>query len=71
MSLVPLSSLGSALGVPTPAIDMIIQLGSILHSTDYRAIGRTVESLGLAGLSIKQIRQMVAGAARPGLKKGA
>jgi len=32
MSLVPLSSLGSMLGVPTPAIDMIIQLGSILHS---------------------------------------
>jgi opine dehydrogenase len=62
MSLVPLSSLGEMLGVPTPAIDMMIQLASILHSTDYRAVGRTVESLGLAGLSVKQIRQMVAGA---------
>lgn len=71
MSLVPLSSLGSMLGVPTPAIDMIIQLGSILHSTDYRAIGRTVESLGLAGLSVKQVRQMVAGAGRTGFQKGA
>jgi opine dehydrogenase len=71
MSLVPLSSLGSALGVPTPAIDMIIRLGSILHSTDYRAVGRTVESLGLAGLSVKQIRQMVAGAGRSPIQKGA
>jgi opine dehydrogenase len=71
MSLVPLSSLGAALGVPTPAIDMIIQLGSILHSTNYRAVGRTVESLGLAGLSVKQIRQMVAGAGRSTRQKGA
>jgi opine dehydrogenase len=71
MSLVPLSSLGSMLGVATPAIDMIIQLGSILHSTDYRAVGRTVESLGLAGLSVKQIRQMVAGAGRSNFQKGA
>lgn len=71
MSLVPLSSLGAMLGVPTPAIDMIIQLGSILHSTDYRAIGRTVESLGLAGLSVKQVRQMVAGAVRSVFQKGA
>jgi len=56
MSLVPLSSLGAMLGIPTPTIDMIIQLGSILHSIDYRAVGRTVESLGLAGLTVKQIR---------------
>jgi opine dehydrogenase len=62
MSLVPLASIGAMLGVPTPAIDMIVDLGSILHSTDYRAAGRTVESLGLAGLSIRQIRRMVAGA---------
>jgi opine dehydrogenase len=71
MSLVPLSSLGSMLGVPTPAIDMIIQLGSTLHGVDYRAIGRTVESLGLAGLSVRQIRHLVAGAGRSGVQKGA
>jgi len=63
MSLVPIASMGAMLGVPTPAIDMIVDLGSILHSTDYRAAGRTVESLGLAGLSVRQIRRMVAGAA--------
>jgi len=71
MSLVPLSSFGSMLGVPTPAIDMVIQLASILHSTDYRAVGRTVETLGLAGLTVKQIRQMVAGAGRAAVRKGA
>ncbi len=71
MSLVPISSLGEMLGVQTPVIDMVIRLGSILHATDYRAAGRTAESLGLAGLSMKQIRQMVAGAGRPRPPKGA
>ena len=61
MSLVPLSSLGAMLGVATPVIDIIIEFGSILHGTDYRAQGRTVESLGLSGLSVKQIRQFVGG----------
>ena len=61
MSLVPLSSLGQSLGVPTPTIDMIIQLAQLLHGKDYRREGRTVERLGIAGLSIKQIRQLVVG----------
>ncbi len=61
MSLVPLASLGGMLGVPTPAIRMVIDLGSILHSTDYWAAGRTVETLGISGMSVRQIRQMVAG----------
>ncbi|OHD74631.1 MAG: NADP transhydrogenase subunit alpha [Spirochaetes bacterium RBG_13_68_11] len=61
MSLVPIASLGAMLGVPTPVTDMIIDLGSMLHGTDYRAAGRTAESLGLAGLTLRQIRQMVGG----------
>jgi opine dehydrogenase len=61
MSLVPIASLGAAFGVPTPVTDMIIDLGSMLHDTDYRAVGRTVESLGLAGLTLRQIRQLVGG----------
>ncbi|MFZ4617528.1 MAG: NAD/NADP octopine/nopaline dehydrogenase family protein [Rectinemataceae bacterium] len=59
MSLVPLSSLGKALGAPTPTIDLIIELASILHGRDYRAEGRTIESLGLAGLTVKEIRKLV------------
>ncbi len=59
MSLVPIASLGRLVGVPTPAIDSIILLGSILHGVDYWAEGRTVESLGLAGKSLKEIRRYV------------
>ncbi|MCE5199528.1 MAG: NAD/NADP octopine/nopaline dehydrogenase family protein [Armatimonadota bacterium] len=58
-SLVPISSLGELVGVPTPSIDSIILLGSVLHGVDYRAIGRTAESLGLAGKDLKEIRQFI------------
>jgi opine dehydrogenase len=59
MSLVPIASLGRALGVATPTIDMIIDLACLMHRVDYRAFGRTVERLGLAGLSVKQILEVV------------
>lgn len=59
MSLVPIASLGELVDVSTPTIDSIILLGSILHSVDYRATGRTALSLGLAGKSLKQIRQFI------------
>ncbi|HNX32077.1 MAG TPA: NAD/NADP octopine/nopaline dehydrogenase family protein [Holophaga sp.] len=60
MSLVPIVSIGAALGVPTPTTQMVVQLGSLLHGRDYAAEGRTVESLGLAGLSLKEIHRIVA-----------
>lgn len=59
MSLVPISSLGQLVDVPTPNIDAIILLGSVLHGVDYRVEGRTAESLGLAGKSLKQIRRFI------------
>ena len=46
-SLVPLSSLGRMLGVETPMIDSIINMASVLNNCDYRATGRTVETLGI------------------------
>lgn len=61
MSLVPLASLGHALGIATPAIDLVIDLANLMHGTDYRASGRTVETLGLAGLGVKQIIRLVVG----------
>lgn len=64
MSLVPLASLGKALGIPTPGINLIIDLANLMHQKDYRAEGRTVESLGLAGLSVKQIVQLVVGSSQ-------
>ena len=59
MSLVPISSLGQLVGVPTPTMDAIILLASTLHEVDYRSTGRTTESLGLAGMSLKQIRRFI------------
>lgn len=59
MSLVPIASLGHHLEVPTPVIDNMIYLASIIHETDYWAEGRTVETMGLAGLSVKDIRRLV------------
>ncbi len=60
-SLVPIASLGTMLGIPCPTIELIIRLASIMHSRDYWIEGRTVERLGLAGLSVEEIRQIVVG----------
>ncbi|GAG89162.1 unnamed protein product, partial [marine sediment metagenome] len=49
--LVPISLFGEAVGVPTPAIDSVITLASILNEADYREEGRTLESMGLSGKS--------------------
>lgn len=61
-SLVPLASLGEMLGVPTPTIRSMIHLASAMHGVDYWAEGRTVERLGVKGMSIKDIRFLVVGA---------
>ena len=59
MSLVPMSSIGAMLGVPTPTIDMVIELARIMSGKDFRASGRTVATLGIEGMSIEQIHRLV------------
>ncbi len=59
MSLVPISSLGKLGDVATPMIDTIIMLGSILHQKDYLREGRTVEKMGLEGMSLKRIQNII------------
>lgn len=59
MSLVPIASLGEMLDVPTPTIRACIHLAALLTGRDYWAEGRTAQRLGLAGLSLKQIREFV------------
>lgn len=50
------SSLGRSIGVPTPTIDAVIQLISVLHGKDYFAQGeRSLERFALAGLSVKEL----------------
>jgi opine dehydrogenase len=58
-SLVPLSSFGDFLGIETPAIDSIIQLGSSMTNINFWKEGRTVESLGLGGMSKQEILDYV------------
>lgn len=60
-SLVPIASVGKKFNVPTPAIDSIINIASLLNSTDFRAEGRTVESLGIADLTLKELRLLAIG----------
>jgi opine dehydrogenase len=59
MSLVPLSSIGEMLGIPTPTIDMIITMAEMMLGTNYRAVGRTVETLGIKGMSVEGIHRLV------------
>lgn len=59
--LVPLSSIGKLVGVPTPVTDLFIGMSSLLNETDFMKTGLTVEKLGLAGLTKEEIIQKVKG----------
>lgn len=59
--LVPFSSLGDMLVVPTPTIKTLINLASAMFETNFWDRGRTVERLGLAGLTVREIRELVLG----------
>jgi len=60
-SLVPMSSIAKMFGVATPVMDALIALASTMHARDYWSEGRTVESLDIAGLTLKQIRLLAIG----------
>jgi opine dehydrogenase len=57
--LVPLASVGKALGVKTPIMDAFITLASIICGRDFASEGRTAEKLGFAGKTAAEIREMV------------
>jgi opine dehydrogenase len=59
MSLVPIASLGQRFGVSVRGMDAIIRLACITHRTDYWRRGRTVEKLGIQGLSVSELTQYV------------
>ena len=59
--LVPRSELGDLVGVATPVIDGIVSVGSIVCREDYWKTGRTLDKLGLAGMSKDEIRNLVDG----------
>ncbi|MFW5643921.1 MAG: NAD/NADP octopine/nopaline dehydrogenase family protein [Alkalispirochaeta sp.] len=65
-SLVPIASIGDMLGVATPTIHAMIDLAGAMHGRDYWKTGRTVERLGISGMSVKEIRFLVNGIEPPG-----
>jgi opine dehydrogenase len=59
MSLVPIASLAESVGVAAPTINLIIDLANIIYGRDFRVEGRTVDSLGIQGLSKKELINLV------------
>ena len=59
MSLVPISELGLKFGVTTRGINAIISLANLIHETDYRTRGRTLNKLGINDLSVTELKQYV------------
>jgi opine dehydrogenase len=54
----PWSAMGREWGLPTPTVDAMIQLASVIEGKDYRRmIG--AEALGIAGLQPKEVRALV------------
>lgn len=57
--LVTYSSFGKMVRVETPTIDAVIQLASVMNQVNYLAEGRTVEKLGISGLSVTQLNEFL------------
>lgn len=58
-SLVFFTDLARSLGVPTPRMDAVIEIASVVLDRDFRAEGaRSMAGLGLAGLSREQLLQL-------------
>jgi opine dehydrogenase len=57
--LIPMSALGAAARVGTPAIDALIELVQSMTGKDFAPEARTLERLGLGGMDGTQIRRVV------------
>ena len=54
-----IADIGDVAGVPTPVVDGLIALASVMNADDYRARGRTLRSLGLDGLDREGLLRIV------------
>jgi opine dehydrogenase len=50
------ASLGQAVGVATPLIDALIEIGGSIMGKNCRQEGRNLEKMGLAGMNLQQIK---------------
>jgi opine dehydrogenase len=57
VGLMPMSALGAAAAVPTPATDAVILLARTMAGRDFAGEARTLERMGLSGMDAAQIRQ--------------
>jgi opine dehydrogenase len=57
--LMPMSALGAAAGVPTPAIDALVALVQTMTGKDFAAEARTLAHLGLDGMSAAEINRVM------------
>ncbi len=60
-SLVPIAALGRLTGVTTTAINAVVDLACLVTGVDFRANGRTLERMGLEGMSVRELWQYVLG----------
>jgi len=60
MGMVSTASLGDMIGVPTPIFKALITLASEINGTDYFKEGRTMERLGISGLSRDELGKFLA-----------
>jgi opine dehydrogenase len=59
MSLVPIAALGQRYGVQVRGMDSIIRMACIIHRTDYWRRGRTLDRMGIEGLSVGEVTRYV------------
>jgi opine dehydrogenase len=57
--LIPMSAIGAAAGVPTPAIDALVAVVRNMTGKDFVAEGRDLARLGLSGMSAAEIRRVM------------
>ena len=57
--LVPIASIGEMLGIMCPSLKMLISLASTMLGIDFWSQGRTVERLGLRGMTVEEIIEFV------------
>ncbi|MCP4622091.1 MAG: NADP transhydrogenase subunit alpha [bacterium] len=55
--LVPMAHLGRMAGVDVNRMETVIRLGEFLTGKDFTTAGRSLENLGLAGMTIRQIQE--------------
>jgi opine dehydrogenase len=53
------SSIGKQIGVPTPMMDSVINIYNVIHEKNWWKEGRTVEKLGIAGMTLEEMKNYV------------